>query len=219
MPILVKTIAAFTLFITSLSASAFANTYQHIDQLALSIDQKAKQIVRETRHYRHTSEYQHLVADALEMSQLADHLHEVAHHHGSVAHMESDLARLDSKFHHLESVFDRIERRAAHGHGHVHGNTSHVKWLLNSIEDSIHHLQEDVRSLRTPIHSARPVVVPRWTFDTTPRSSRWGGYNTLPQSSGFGHGSEHDGHDFYRQRSRGRGITFGGGSSRFTIRL
>ncbi len=219
MATLTKTLAAFGLVITTFSTSAFADTYQHIDQLALRIDRQAKLIVSESRHYRHTPEYQHLVADARDMSQLADHLHELAHHHGSLAHLESDLAKLDSKFHHLESVFDRVERNAAHGYGHVHGNTLHVKHLLNSMEENIHHLQEDLRSLRTPFHTVNPVVVQRPRGFTTLHSSNWGGYNSRPQSSGFGHGSWGYGHNVYRQRSYGRSITIGGGSSRFTFRF
>jgi hypothetical protein len=219
MTVLTKTLAAFGLVLTALSASASANTYQHVDQLALSIDQKAKLIIGESRHYRHAPEYRHLVTDARELSRLASHMHELAHHHGSLAHLESDLSQLDSEFHHMESVFDRVELRAAHGHGHIHGNTSHVKGLLNSIEEDIHHLQEDLRSMRTPVHAVQPVVVQRPSIYTTQQSGHWNGYNTRPHSSGFGHGSGHYGHNAYRYGSRGRGISIGGGSSRFTIRF
>jgi hypothetical protein len=214
MATLSKTLAAFGLVLTTLSTSAFADTYHHIDELALSIAQQANLIVGESRHYRHTPEYRHIVADARELAQLADHLHELAHHHGSLTHMASDLAKLDSEFHHLESVFDRVEHHA--GYGHVHGRTSHVKGLLKSIEQSIHHLQEDLASLRTPIHSARPVVVNRPAVYTTPNNN-WGGYNSRPHNSGYGHGGH--GNGAYGYGSRGRGISIGGGSSRFTIRF
>jgi hypothetical protein len=213
-----KILAAIGLIVTAFTASASADTYQHIDQLALKIDRAAKAIVCETRHYRHTPEYTHLVADARDLAVLADHVHEIAHHHGSLAHLDSDVAALDAKFHHLESVFDRVEWRAAHGHGHVHGNTSHVKGLLNSIEECIHHLQADLRSLRTPVHAVRPVVVQRPIY-TTPHSSRWGGYNVRPHSSGFGNWSGHAGHNAHGYGSRGRSISIGGGSSRFTFRF
>jgi hypothetical protein len=212
-----KTLAALGLAITAFSAPAMADTYHHIDQLAVTIDQQSKQIVSESRHYRHAPEYRHLVSDARGMSQLADHLHEVAHHHGDLAHMASDVQQLDAKFHHLESVFDRVERRAAHGYGHVHGNTSHVKELLISIEDSIHHLQEDLESLRTPV-PVRPIVSPQRTIHATPQVSRWGGYNSS-RPSGYGHGGGHHGSSVYGQPYRGRGITFGGGSTRFTFRF
>ncbi len=202
-----KIVAAISLFFTALTGSSSASTYQHIDQLALKIDREAKRVVSESRHYRHTPEYKHLVSDAHELSTLADHMHDVAHHHGSLAHLESDLAELDSKFHHLESVFDRVEWRAAHGYGHVHGNTSHVKGLLNSIEDCIHHLQDDLRSLRTPIDLVQPIVVQRPSIHTS------------PHLGGFGYGSGRSGHNAYQHGSHGRGITIGGGSSRFTFRF
>lgn len=202
-----NTLAALGLVVTTFSASAFADTYHHVDQLALQIEVESKQIVNESRHYRHTPEYRHIVADAREVSRLASHIHELAHHHGSLAHLESDLAQLDAKFHHMESTFDQVELHAAHGHGHVHGNTSHVKRLLNSIASHIHHLQEDLQSMRTPIHAVHPVVVRRPSIYRTPYSNYWGSYNTRPQSNWYGHGSH------------GRGISIGGGSSRFTIRF
>ena len=212
-----KTLAALGLAITAFSATAKADTYHHIDQLALTIDRQSKQLVREAHHYRHTPEYRHLVSDARDMCRLADHLHEVAHHHGDLRHLTSDVDELDAKFHHLESVFDRVERRASHGHGHVHGNTSHVRELLISIEDNIHHLQEDLELLRTPVH-ARPIVTPRRTIYATPYTSGWGGYHSSRPSS-YGHLGGHYGRGAYGQPYRGRGITFGGGSTRFTFRF
>ncbi len=215
---LTKTFVAFSLAITGLSATSYADTYDHIDQLALRIAQQSHQLVDESRHYRHTSEYPHLVSDARDMARLADHMHEVAHHHGSVAHLAADLANLDAKFHHLESLFAQIERRARCGYGHIHGNTAHVQSLLHSLEDNLHHLQDDVRLLRQPIHTVQPVVVARpgyYPYPTpVPHSSYWGGYNSPPQHGRFDHPR---GHDDHRQRSSRRGITIGGGSSRITI--
>ncbi|TWU51923.1 hypothetical protein [Rubripirellula reticaptiva] len=160
MTLLKSTIASLALIFASATGSAQANTYHHIDQLALKIERESKQLVYETRLYVHTPEYGHLVSDSREMATLAHHLHDVAHSEGESFHLESDLAQLDAKFHHLESLVDAIEHRAAYGDGHIHGGTSHVKRLLNSIEDSIHHLQDDLRSLRTASHRA-PVVVRR----------------------------------------------------------
>lgn len=200
MALFTKFFAAFGLLVTLCSSSSFADTYSHIDELALSIQRQSLAIERECRHYRHTPEYRHLVTDAREIHELAEHMHEVAHHPGSLAHLESDLRELDSEFHHLESVFDRVEREATHGHGHIHGGTSHVRRLLNSMESSIHHLQEDVRSLRAPTHTWRRVEVSRPAVYVAPQSNRWNGYNS-------------------HRRVHGRGITIGGGSSRFSIRF
>ncbi|MFG0261151.1 MAG: hypothetical protein ACF788_02015 [Novipirellula sp. JB048] len=210
---LFRTLAACGLATVAFSATAAADTYHHVDQLALAIERQAKQLASETRHYRHTPEYAHLVADAHKMAELAEHMHDVAHQHGSLAHLESDLAELDAQFHHFESLIRRIEWRAAHRHGHwhghVHGDTAHVKRLLHSIEDDIHHLQADLRSLRTPRHPAHRYHVGRPVIETTPR---WDGYRSRPHSSGFGQSRGH-------REYRGRGITIGGGSSRFTIRF
>ncbi|GAA5504672.1 hypothetical protein [Novipirellula caenicola] len=214
MPLFNKTFASLALCLTAFCSTASADTYDHIDQLALKIAVQSNQIVRETSHYRHTPEYVHLLSDARDMARLADHIHELAHHHSSVSHLDRDLAMLDSKFHHLESLFDAIEHRAAYGHGHIHGHTSHVRMLLNAIENNIHHLQADIRTLRTPVY-ATP-----YSSNWGGYSSRWGGYNVRPSSSNFGHRDHHDDHDSHSHRSRSRGgITIGGGSSRFTIRF
>ena len=223
MTLLPKTFALLGFAFTALATPALADTYHHIDQLALSIDRQAKELVRESCHYRHTPEYAHLVTDAREMSQLAEHLHEVAHHHGSLAHLIHDVEELDAKFHHLESLFDRIERRAAHGHGHVHGNTAHVRELLDVMADNIHHLQEDLDSLRRPIHTRRPVVSSPRTPFATPYGNTYGGYPSRGYGGygygGYGYGGRHHGPNAYQPVPRGRGITIGGGSSRFTIRF
>ncbi len=215
-----KMIAAMALLVlTSFASTASADTYHHIDDLAKRIERNCKRVVIESRHYRHTPEYGHLVSDARDMARLADHVHDLAHHHGSLIHLQSDVAALDRQFHHLESVFERIEHNAAFGHGHIHGNTSHVRRLLQSIEKDIHHLQSDLRSLLAPEPcTVAPVVVQRpvvrravpptgWnTFEYG--SNRWSGYNTRPSSSGFGHSYQ-----------RGREISIGGGSTRLTFRF
>ncbi|MFK8111603.1 MAG: hypothetical protein AB8B91_05360 [Rubripirellula sp.] len=215
MTTLPKTLAAIALLFTATTASA--DTYHHIDQLALSIERQAKRLVSESRHYRHTPQYRELRDDSRDLARLADHLHDVAHDHGSLAHMESDLFELDAKFHHLESLFDCVERAASYGHGHVHGNTSHVRRLLNSIENDIHHLQEDLRTLRTPI-CVQPIVK-RQTY-RPPYNSGFGynsrSYSTRTHSSHYGHPG------IGNQRvypTRSRGITIGGGSSQFTFRF
>ncbi|QDT13915.1 hypothetical protein [Planctomycetes bacterium K23_9] len=209
-----KTITTLGLLVlTAFASNASADTYHHIDELALQIERNSKRLISEVRHYRHTPEYSHLVSDARHMARLADHVHDLAHDHGSLTHLNSDLVELDRKFHHLESVFNRVEHNAAYGHGHIHGDTSHVRGLLCSIESDLHHLQDDIRSLvashrhaRQPVVVRRPVITqPSW-YGHSP--SRWSGYNARPQSSGFGH-----------SYSRGRQFSIGGGSSRVTFRF
>ncbi|TWU04223.1 hypothetical protein [Stieleria varia] len=209
-----STFAAVGLFFATLATPSFADTYHHIDEVAVTIERQARLIVEETRHYIHTPEYRHLVSDAQDMCRLASHMHEVAHHHGSLAHLESDLRQLDAEFHHLEGLFDRIEIRAAHGQGHIHGGTGHVRSLLDSIEDNIHHLQDDVRSLRNPHFVARPVIVPQPIVYPRHRSTT---IDRFHDSHDHGHG--HQGYRSHHSGSFGRGITIGGGSSRFTIRF
>ncbi|MDG2222354.1 MAG: hypothetical protein P8L85_13315 [Rubripirellula sp.] len=188
-----------------------ADTYRHIDGLALSIERQSKQLLRECVHYRHSPEYRHLILDAVKMSRLADHMHDLAHRNGSLAHLESDLAQLDSMFHHLESLVHQIECRAGHGHGHSYGQTSHVRSLLRSIELNIHHLSDDVRQLRLIEDRCnhQPTVRRDYYQYGYPRHST--GYQAYPQ---YGQSYRPS-----RSRSSGFGISIGGGSSRFTLRF
>jgi hypothetical protein len=221
-----RPIATLALAIATFSTSVFADTYHDIDRLALSIERQTKSLTREAVRYRHIPYYGHLIADTREIARLADHLHEVAHHHGSLAHLESDLAELDSHFHHIEMVYEQIEELAARGHGHVHGSTCPVKRLLISIGNDIHRLQSLLQSLRTPVCPTEPVVVQRPAY-YAPQPT-WGNGGNAGYGAGFGgyHGYGHgfgngntQGYAPYRQPPVSRGITIGGGSSRFTIRF
>jgi hypothetical protein len=129
------------------ASAARADPMAHVDQLALDIQSKAGLLMRETRHYVHTPEYQHLREDALRLRRLANHVHQIAHQGGSVFHLNSDLVELDRSFRHIQSLFDRIESSAQYGVGHVHGPTEHVRELLCAIEECIRHMQDDVREL------------------------------------------------------------------------
>ncbi len=210
-----KAITAFTLLVTATFAGqASADTYEHLDLLALLLDRQAKEVVTEAReHYRHTPEYRHLLNDAKSLSRSATHLHNVAHRHGTLAHMSVDVTELDATFHHLEEVFDRIEHNAAYGHGHIHGGTAHVKRLLKSIEDGIHHMQEDIEQLRTPVYHTNRVYRSNRVYYPqrevyTPRT--YNGHNN--------HGHNSHGHNAHGHNS-GRSFSIGGGNSRVTFRF
>ncbi len=160
---LTRTFLTLALAGFALTGTATANTYSHIDGLAVQLTRYARQLDQEfTAHYRHTSQFRHLREDARQMIRLAEHIHEVAHHQGSLSHLESDLRQLDRLFHHIEDLVEEIEHNAAglghyHGHfgsyygtysgGHIHGNTRHVRRILKSMEDTLHHLHDDVREL------------------------------------------------------------------------
>lgn len=224
-----KLIACGLLFAT-MSGTASADTYHHIDELACAISQQTKQLVFESRHYRHTPEYCHLSEDTRELARLADHIHELAIHRGCITQLEADVDALDATFHHLEGVYDRVEYAASMGYGRIRGCTVHVKRLLEGIEDNIHHLQADLRILRAaacqPVPVAAPVAVRRPGFGDWDRwpSDRWGGdrwggnrfggYNVPPPRP------VHHGHDRWGSRPpRGRTFSIGGGSSRITFRF
>jgi hypothetical protein len=152
---LTRTILTIILVGFALTPVAKADTYSHIDGLAVQLTQYARLLDREfSLHYRHTPKYGHLRNDTRNMIRLADHMHDVAHHHGSLAHLQSDLRQLDRLFHHIEELVDDIEHDAIHSHdfhghfgGHIHGDTHHVRRILRSMEDTLHHLMEDVAEL------------------------------------------------------------------------
>ena len=223
MTVITKTLVALSLIITTCSSTAKADTYQHIDQLALHIARQAKTLVSESRHYRHTPEYRYLVSDAQDMANLAEHIHELAYRNGSLKHLSSDLADLDAKLHHLEALFDHVERSAGQGRGRIYANTSHVRSLLNSIATDINYLESDVAALRVAIRTSPVINSPIISTPVKPYLSQWGGYNEFPQHSrhkSFNRGYSSQRAPSFKNRgrsSRGNTISFGGGSSRITF--
>ena len=136
----------------TVASVTFADEYQHIDNLALRIQQQTRQLKQESFRFRHTPQYRHLVIDLAEMEQRARHIHDVAHHSTDLHHLERDLSKLDSLLHHVQELFQQIEQSAHFGHGHIHGGTHNVHRLLHSIEDSVHHIQADVDRLSRVRH-------------------------------------------------------------------
>jgi len=143
--------------------SAQAESFEHIDGLAVELKAQAEAFRGEVRqHYRHTPQYRHLYQDATEMARLADHLHEVAHHGGNIRHLRSDVASLDRTFHHVEELVDQMSHS---DHGYDHGSlsfgrghrrsvgfrsgsssgVSHLKRQLRAMENTLHHMQDDLR--------------------------------------------------------------------------
>ncbi len=231
----------------AMATTASADEYDHIDRMAIRIQNKTKQLLRETIHFRHTANYALLVQETNSLNQLATHIHDVTHFEGNLVHLRSDLQQLDSAFHRLEDLFDIIEHNTIHGTGHVHGNIKHVKRLMNSIEDAIHHIQSDVVQLQrhtshrphyNPVPTyTRPVIIPSQPVyrpdpgcngfapapaAIVPASRHQTGYRGHGYGSFQGHGSGHGNRNANRgQSGRGNGIgfTIGGGSSQIHFRF
>jgi hypothetical protein len=132
------------------TTTANADTYHHIDKLAVEVQSQSRQLMSEfSRHYRHKSGYSHLRSDALQLYRVAAHIHTVAHQSGSIHHLRNDLERADKLFHHLEEVFARTDLSFG---GHTHGNTNHAFELMHDLEMNLHHLKRDIDSLDAAAH-------------------------------------------------------------------
>lgn len=149
-------------FVLLAGSVASADTYDHFDRIARDIERQSVALVRETRHFRHTPQYRHLVQDAVALMRTAQHAHNTAHIGCDLGHLEADVRELDRLVHHLEEVVDDIEHGILHGHGHAHGNANHVHQLLHAIEANVHHLWSDLRSLRRPVRHDVGRRVPSW---------------------------------------------------------
>ena len=194
------------------SSAAKADTYDHFDQIAKTIERQANEFRSEVRHYRHTRQYPHLLRDALILSRTARHAHITAHIGCNLAHLEADIRELDGKLHHIQELLHEIEVAAAYGHGHVHGHTGHVHGLLQSMLDNVHHLTDDLHALRTPVHHSR-VIVQRPGVHVLFGSSHYGHYAPFHHGGhdfghGHGRGHGHDAHSVIKHRPRIR-IGFG----------
>ena len=145
---LVRTTLLATLSLALLAlttTSADAASHQHIDNVALTMQSKARKLVSEfALHYRHKAGYRHLRADAIELYRVAAHIHLVVHQSGSLYHLRHDVQRADALFHHLEEVLARTDHSYS---GHTHGDTHHVFELMHGLEQNLHHLKRDVESL------------------------------------------------------------------------
>ncbi len=223
-----------------IAAQALADDYNHINSLARRIHSKAKVLLNETKHYRSTPSYVHMVRDVAELDQLACHLRDVAKNEGDLDHLASDIAEMDVLFHHIEELFDTTELCArTYGRGFIKGHTAHVKRLLDSIEDSIHHIGEDIAHLRatTPLcaqpaivanpynrYSSRPIVTRVETYalpnHSVYRTPRYGTSSYRLPYNGSSRGSQlHHAHRSHTDRDRYHHQSYlnGGQTSGFSI--
>ena len=178
-------IACFAIFTVSLSANqANADTYGHIQRLALETQIKVDRLMGKTHHYVHTPNYRRMLACVSELRREAVRVHVIAIQRGCLVTMSRHVAQLDSLFHEAESLFDCTETRAALGHGHIHGATRHVRELLDCIDNNICEIRDTIAVLRRPIY--RPPVRPVYTpppvhkpyrgYDYGHTKTRYGGY-------------------------------------------
>ncbi len=145
------TAAVLTLLAGSLVPStASADTWHHIDRLALKLERQSRELRREFRHhFRHTCDYDHLSHDSRKLARLARHIHESVHYGRNLHDVKRDLREAKHLFRHLEEVVDRTIYRTRHGH------VRHVRHLMYDIEDTLHHLRDAVRALTSRCHVRR----------------------------------------------------------------
>jgi hypothetical protein len=125
--------------------TANAQSYAHIDRLALRLQQQTAVMHSEVHaHFRATRDYVHLDRDVTQMERLARHIHDVAHRNGSVSHLRSDVRELDDLFHHVEEVIDRLARTRQ-----IDPRTlRHFRGVMGNISDTLHHLRSDLANMR-----------------------------------------------------------------------
>jgi outer membrane murein-binding lipoprotein Lpp len=151
-------LTAITIVGTTVTAGSLqAQSYEHIDSLALRLRSQTGRLAADLRyHYRHLNQYRHLYRDAVAMYRLADHIHTIVHHGEDLDHVASDVRELDELFHHTEDLVHEIDFHDDHvdfghwhfGHGHHghhgHGSLRRLRDRLDSIEDTLHHLSDDI---------------------------------------------------------------------------
>ncbi len=146
--ILLATVALACVTFTTTSANA--DTYHHVDRLAVKMQSQTRELISEfSLHYRHKSGYSHLRNDAIQLYRVAAHVHSVAHQSGNVHHLRDDLQKADRLFHHMERVLAHTDRSFG---GHMHGAAHHVFELMHDIEMNLHHLKRDIESLDDDAH-------------------------------------------------------------------
>lgn len=174
--------------LVTIPGSARADTYDHMDMLALKLQKQTQALHREVDlHFKNTRSYRHLHEDIEQMEHLAAHIHELAHRHGSVAHLKADVDKLDRTFHHLEDVVRGLSRDRRIDFQTIR----HIRQEMAGINDTLHHLQDDLRRL-TPAPALRPhghgshIDAPRWRIELSPR-----GIRVAPPTRPHGHDHDH----------------------------
>lgn len=148
-----------------LGSSVQAASDFHVDEVAAKLQRQTADLTYEIEHqFRGTSSYKHLLEDAVEMEDLARHIHDAAHNADSRRHIAADVRKLDRTIHHVEGLLDRMQvrsRRHSHGHNYGHyptprrgGRAFQIRQLqrmLGRISETVHHFQDDVRPVRSPV--------------------------------------------------------------------
>ena len=219
-----KLFIASTLLALLGTTQASANDYLRLKNDALTIERKANQMARETKHYRATPQYAQLVCDVDQFISLSQHITDLVANGGSIGRIEAYVNKLDATFLHVEGLFDAIEYNAANGIGVKRGNTAHVKRHLNVVEDCILRMQEDVAILkirarrtavRRPVVAKRPAVTNR---QPTYYNGRYNGAGRTPSRAYSVPTRPAPKYNSPRGSGRG-GVSIGGGSSRIYIRF
>ncbi|MGI9242766.1 MAG: hypothetical protein ACR2RV_18360 [Verrucomicrobiales bacterium] len=100
------------------------------------------------RHFRHSSGYRHLIHDAEEIREEAEHIDKLSHRVrgiDDVRHLRDDLEELDELVHHVAEVIEDIDR--GRGRGHTHGDTRHVERLVACMNRSLHSMERMVKDM------------------------------------------------------------------------
>ncbi len=145
----VKTTMLAAIASVSLVASARdaqARTYHRVDDIAVGLQRQTRDLIRETSvHLRHSPNYAHARADAIQLYRRAEHIHSVAHRRGGVNHLLEDVKKADQFFHHVEGVLKNSLHTSCH---HAGCGRCHISSLLRRIENSIHRLRYEVKLLQ-----------------------------------------------------------------------
>ncbi|MCB1229787.1 MAG: hypothetical protein KDN19_05955 [Verrucomicrobiae bacterium] len=143
------TTAAIALAVVGFASPNSARAEYGNDLISLShrLEGLAEELTEEfSEHYRHTEAYRHLISDAAQIEDEAEHIHRLAHDpYASLGHIATDLEELDELAHHLHELVDQTERGR---YGHVHGDTRHVHEMLAFLNRVIHAMEDEVDDLR-----------------------------------------------------------------------
>lgn len=144
-----------TLLLAGLLSAAFsvpaaeiqAQSYRHIDYLAMQMERQAEQLHHEVHaHFRLTPDYQHLDQAVAKMEQLAHHIHEVVHQDPDIQHLREDVEQIDQLYHHVQGIIGKL--------GHTRQVDPQALWhfrvAMARLGNNLHHLRDDLASLQGP---------------------------------------------------------------------
>ena len=139
-----------------MTSTVSASNYDRVDRIAVRIQKRSQDLIKETAQYRYTPVYGQLVQESRLLRDTAIHIHDVTHFEGNLFQLKRDITQIDQTFCNLDLLLKSIEIEAGRRHSRIDVNTRRARNLLNQIEREIHNLSDELIKISKLAYKPRP---------------------------------------------------------------